>query len=555
MAVGAVLPFKKTPINIAKTGLNYSPLGFAKTLTYDAMQVKNGKMEASELIDHLSQNMTGSALTLVGYLLASTGFLSGGGEDDKEGEYDYQLGEQSYAINIGGKSYSLSWLSPVAMPMFIGANAYEQLVEGKEWNGDVVVETLAQTLDPLSEMSFLSGLNQVLSSYDSGLEKFAGIGESMVQNYVSQFVPTLSSQVATVMDDTKRSTKVAGDSDFKFFDETINKLKLKIPGLRETLEPSTDIWGNDIKLTDNTIAKAFETFLAPYSKKDNIATEIDAEIKSLYSQTGDTGIIPSIPYNYVNYKDEKYEMSASDYTAFKKTYGQTAYNLLEELFDTDSYQGASGEEKADMVNKVYDYARDLAKKEFLAKHGVEFTNAKTDGKEYFREDAIKGAIENDMSPDEYTFYQENPEKYEFLKEYNISYSQYDSFDEDTKEAYNWAFKNPEKRVVAKAVADDFVQYRKYASDLYDIKADKDSDGKTISGSRKDKVLDYINSLDADYGEKIILFKTEYPADDTYNYDIIDYLNSRDDISYEEMNTILKELGFKIGSDGVTITWD
>jgi hypothetical protein len=377
----------------------------------------------------------------------------------------------------------------------------------------------------------------------------------MVQNYVSQFVPTLSSQVATVMDDTKRSTKVAGDSDFKFFDETINKLKLKIPGLRETLEPSTDIWGNDIKLTDNTIAKAFETFLAPYSKKDNIATEIDAEIKSLYSQTGDTGIIPSIPYNYVNYKDEKYEMSASDYTAFKKTYGQTAYNLLEELFDTDTYQGASGEEKADMVNKVYDYARDLAKKEFLAKHGVEFTNAKTDGKEYFREDAIKGAIENDMSPDEYTFYQENPEKYEFLKEYNISYSQYDSFDEDTKEAYNWAFKNPEKRVVAKAVADDFVQYRKYASDLYDIKADKDSDGKTISGSRKDKVLDYINSLDADYGEKIILFKTEYPADDTYNYDIIDYLNSRDDISYEEMNTILKELGFKIGSDGVTITWD
>ena len=204
-------------------------------------------MEASELIDHLAQNVTGTALTLVGYMLASSGFLNGAGDDDKEGDYDYQLGKQAYSVNIGDATFSLSWLSPVAMPLFVGANAYEQLVEGKEWNGDVVVETLAQTLDPLSEMSFISSLDSVLSSYDSGFEKFAGIGETMAQNYITQFVPTLSSQIATVMDDTKRTTKVAANSDFKFFDETINNLKYKIPGLRQLLEPTTDIWGNEVK--------------------------------------------------------------------------------------------------------------------------------------------------------------------------------------------------------------------------------------------------------------------------------------------------------------------
>lgn len=553
MAVGSILPFKKTPINIAKTGLNYSPLGFAKTLTYDISQVKKGKMEASELVDHLSQNVTGSALTLVGYLLASAGLLSGGGEDDDEGEYDYQLGEQSYSVNIGGQSYSLSWLSPVAMPLFVGANAYEQLVEGKEWNGDVVVETLAQTLDPLSEMSFLSGLNQVLSSYDSGLEKFAGIGESMVQNYATQFVPTLSSQVATVLDDTKRSTKVAADSDFRFFDETINKLKLKIPGLRETLEPSTDIWGNEVKQTEDVITRAFETFLAPYARKENIATEIDAEIKSLYSQTGDTGIIPSVPYNYVNYKDEKYEMSASDFTAFKKTYGQTSYSLLEELFRTDVYQNASAEERAKMVNDVYGYARDVAKREFLASRGVEYTNAQSGGEEYYRDDPILGAIENDMTPDEYTFSATYPEKYAFFKSNGISYADYASADEDGKRAYTWAYENPGKYTVSKVISDDLMVYRQYTNDLNDLKADKDSSGKTISGSRKDKVLDYINGMDIDYGQKVILFKTEYPADDTYNGEIVDYLNSRSDISYEQMVAILKELGFKV--NGNKVTWD
>ena len=119
--------------------------------------------------------------------------------------------------------------------------------------------------------------------------------------------------------------------------------------------------------------------------------------------------------------------------------------------------------------------------------------------------------------------------------------------------YEYAFDNPENYAVAKAVG-GYDAYRGYSKDLYDIKADKDENGKSISGSRKDKVIDYINGLDADYGEKIILYKSQYPSDDSYNYEIIDYLNGREDISYEDMETILKELGFNVSSDG-TITWD
>ena len=118
--------------------------------------------------------------------------------------------------------------------------------------------------------------------------------------------------------------------------------------------------------------------------------------------------------------------------------------------------------------------------------------------------------------------------------------------------YEYAYDNPENYAVAKAVG-GYDKFRTYSNELYDIKADKDSNGKSISGSRKEKVIDYINDLDADYGEKIILFKSEYPSDDTYNYDIIDYLNGRDDISYSEMETILKKLGFTVDEDG-NIFW-
>lgn len=552
IAVGSVLPFKKTPINIAKTGLAYSPLGFAKTLTYDIAQVQKGKMEASTLIDHVAQNTTGTALTLVGFMLARAGFLNGGGEDDKEGKYDYQLGEQAYSLKIGNKTYSLSWLSPVAIPMFVGANAYEQLVEGKEWNGDVVVETLAQTLDPLSEMSFLSGINTVLSSYDSGMEKFAGMFESMAQNYITQFIPTLSSQVASTLDDTKRSTKVAGDSDFKFVDETKNKLMYKIPGLRNLLEPSTDIWGNEIKQSDSVLERAFDNFIAPYSSKENITSEVDLELKELYGEVGDNGLLPNTPYNYVNYGGEKYNMSAGEYTDFKKKYGQTSYEMLEELFETTTYKNASREDKADMVNRVYDYARDEAKKDYLAEEGVEYTNATKKNVPYYKENPIKGAIENDVTVEEFDFSVKYPEKYDFLNKNNISYSEYDAT-EESRDAYNWAYKNQETYTLSKAVTNDLVEYRKYSSDLYDLKADKDANGKTINGSRKTKVVNYVNSLDIDYGSRLILYKKEYTSDDTYNRDIINYLMSRDDISYEETVTILTELGMKVDSKG-NVRW-
>lgn len=154
---------------------------------------------------------------------------------------------------------------------------------------------------------------------------------------------------------------------------------------------------------------------------------------------------------------------------------------------------------------------------------------------------------------EFEYAHKYPEKYAFLQANNISVEQYESFDDDTKEAWSWAYQNPEKFAVAKAAASDVVTYREYAKALNDITADKNSEGKSISGSRKNKVVEYINSLGLDYGAKLILFKTEYTADDTYNREIVDYLNSREDLGFEDVATILRELEFEVLADG-TVRW-
>jgi hypothetical protein len=158
--------------------------------------------------------------------------------------------------------------------------------------------------------------------------------------------------------------------------------------------------------------------------------------------------------------------------------------------------------------------------------------------------------------EEFDFASKNPEKYKFLEANNISYAAYtisDGAKEEFDAVYEWVKNYPDKVTVSKAVTDNVVTYRRYAKDLDAIRADKTSSGKSINGSAKKKKWNYIDSLDIDYGAKLILFKNEYNADDTYNYEIVEYLNGRDDISFDEMNTILKELGFNVTADG-TITW-
>ena len=68
--IKAMVPFKKTPINVAKTGVKYSPLGLIKNISYDVVQLKKGNIEASQFIDNLSQGVAGTSLMLLGYDLS-----------------------------------------------------------------------------------------------------------------------------------------------------------------------------------------------------------------------------------------------------------------------------------------------------------------------------------------------------------------------------------------------------------------------------------------------------------------------------------------------------
>jgi hypothetical protein len=292
--------------------------------------------------------------------------------------------------------------------------------------------------------------------------------------------------------------------------------------------------------------------IAPYTRKENIATDIDEEIKDVFSQTGDNGVIPNVPRKYINFEGEKYSMSAEQYTEYKKTYGQTSNDLLEDLFRTNTYKQASSEERADMINDVYEYAGDLAKKDYLSQEGVTYSNATVDKEKVYKESNIKNAISNDMSLEEFDFYDKNPDKYNFLQDNEISYKDYTA----NKEVYNYAYENPDKYAVGKAVTNDFATYYSYIEEMNDLDA-KDENGNSVNGLKKERVFNYINSLDLNRSQKAMMFKMQYPKDNdyvgnSYNNEIINYIRGLD-MSYEEKVKVLNGLGMTIKNNRVY--WD
>lgn len=103
--------------------------------------------------------------------------------------------------------------------------------------------------------------------------------------------------------------------------------------------------------------------------------------------------------------------------------------------------------------------------------------------------------------------------------------------------------------LAEMISDDPITYCEYMVEL-DETLSKGSYGIDL---QKEKATEYVNNLSLDYGQRIILFKIQFPSDTTYCSDIVDYLNEREDISYDDEVFILEELGFAVFEDG-TVKW-
>lgn len=307
LVVEGAIPFKKTPINIAKRGIEYSPIGLlngAKQIIFD---VQSGRKTASQAIDTLSSGIVGSSLVGVGALLAHLGVLRGKGDDDDKYEtFLESTGEQPYSLNVGGASMSISNIAPAAMPLIMGARFYELATdsdEGFSW-GDMF-DTLSGIVDPLMDMSFLGSLDDVLTTYSSSDTTGGSIGgiiTNAAKSYAGQYLPTAVAKAGQLVDSTVRTAKSSAASPLgSGTDYWLRSLVKKVPGAESALEPLVDVSGERVTKDSfgDYLLDFANKFVLPGAVKVKNRDTVDREIISVFEQTGNTDIIPSSPQKYV----------------------------------------------------------------------------------------------------------------------------------------------------------------------------------------------------------------------------------------------------------------
>lgn len=560
LLTGAIIPFKKTPINVAKTGIEYSPIGIVKSFTTDIAKLRKGDINVNQYIDNLAKGLTGTGITLAGYALAQAGILSASGDEDNQKNQYYQQdrGNQSFSLKIGDKTYSLDWLSPTAIPLFIGAQLNDNVKNaGEEQTTEDMLDKISNSIDamasamnPMIEMSMLSGVASAVKSFAQGdAQFFQNLAINSAKSYVNQFFTTLGGQIAKMVDDTERTTTSTKQNMFaKAVDSTGRQILNKIPFASKLLPAKTDVWGNELKREPNKLYRALQQAVFPWTEKTLKSTNVDNSISDLYEKTGDNSVLPNTSINKdFTINSEKYRLTSDEYANYKKQYGKTSYNLLNKLTSSSEYKNMTDEQKTKAISEIYSYANEKNKIDYANKNNIKDVKTSTT---YNTIEQIKQDGGNESDYFKYVGStlgaNKQEEKINILNNMNIS-------NKSKSAIYKGTFGKDDDvyNMVLSKNGIDINEYLKYKTQKFtsDKKDDWTLTGKTITNSKKNKVFDYVNNMKLSYENRLVLLGQQYKLSTKEREDLFNYINKTNISTEDKLKIYDKMQGFTVYKNG------
>ena len=480
-----LIPFAKTPANLTKAIVDYSPVGLASSIL-DIKGLKNaietGQMTPKmqhEFVDRLGKGLAGTLLYVAGYALAKAGITSGEPDDDKDVKNFMRnsLGIAPYSIKIGDKTFTYDWSQPIATPLAIMAN-YEKM--NKDNPDAKMIDKALGAIDigsnQLLEQSFMESINEVFNGNGTVTERV----QKAIFDLPSRAIPTFSKQVADLVDGTQRTTFEYGNPT----QSAINSAKAKLPGLSKTLTPSIDTLGNEIQKYGGE-NNWFNVFFNPANMNKGEKTKAGQEIYDVYMATGDTTVFPVTAPYYVNRDSGKITMDSKQRARYQKISGDYTEQAINKLLNDSDYNKLEPDDKAEIISKVVADSKERANKDVL-----NITNKSSDL------DVI-----DKVGADYYTFklstkgMKEDVEMDKVLK--NKSYS-----NKNKQELYGSEINSKDKAFGGlKQINSNFDMdsYLDYKINIGTFKGD----------DKKDQILDYLSGLDMNYDEKLYLYGQNY----------------------------------------------
>lgn len=343
LMITSIMPFLKTPTNVASRMMQYSPIGLARAIIqyglWDGKRNGGANFDQRKFVMNLGRGLTGTGVAIVGALLASLGAIQPGREDEE----DKKLGVirkaqgRSYStyFKLGDWEIPLDFAQPSSGPLYIGAKIAWALEEmGDDVNvpsliGTVLYGSALETGNQLFDNSFLSGFSALFSGYNDVAGIASNIVENIAENQASRLTPSAIRALAKVTDPYVRD--VYSQNAVKQF---LNRQIIQNwPLLRQTLPVKTDItgdatlqngyynWGQENQNAALHFLNAFATPWTTLGEKNDAA--LDTLIDLSY-RTGETSFLPGEMVSA-----SKYEVIITKTLAKELKVGKVGFNQYE----------------------------------------------------------------------------------------------------------------------------------------------------------------------------------------------------------------------------------
>lgn len=343
LMITSIMPFLKTPTNVASRMMQYSPIGLARAIIqyglWDGKRNGGANFDQRKFVMNLGRGLTGTGVAVVGALLASLGAIQPGREDeeDKRRGVIRKAQGRSYStyFKLGDWEIPLDFAQPSSGPLYIGAKIAWAIEEmGDDVNvpaliGTVLYGSALETGNQLFDNSFLSGFSALFSGYNDAAGIASNIAENIAENQASRLTPSAIRALAKVTDPYVRD--VYSQNAVKQF---LNRqIVQNWPLLRQTLPVKTDItgdatlqngyynWGQENQNAALHFLNAFATPWTTLGEKNDAA--LDTLIDLSY-RTGETSFLPGEMVSA-----SKYEVSVTKTLAKELKVGKVGFNQYE----------------------------------------------------------------------------------------------------------------------------------------------------------------------------------------------------------------------------------
>lgn len=380
-----MLPFTNVPGNIASAAIQYSPAGFIKAGTEIVNVLNKAKAgtltapEQAKAVTDFGRAFNGTMGIALFAVLAGAGVMNVAGDDDKdkesleksEGVSGTQLNLSALNRWIAGEStewrdgddlVSIGFLGPINSQMTYGALLADSYKDEGLTFENVAGGNLESAFQSVMDLPAMSQFQEIANDYKNAkAETVRGkLAETVVRYGASEatsFIPNVISGVAQGLDGTVRDT-YNGDT---VWENSLNAMKRKVPGLRETLPAELDNWGQEKKYTGTAAENFLNATLNPGSVTKYRTSAVNQELYRL-GENIDIKYPEKKAPNSGNRDGEKVSLDQDERRQYQMAYGQTSYDNIQKLIRSVTYKQASETEKAAAVQNLLEVATAAGKK-------------------------------------------------------------------------------------------------------------------------------------------------------------------------------------------------